>query len=373
VSRMTLDSLIGTPSAGFRLSFIDPSLLERLGEATALEIGKAFASGALEIEGDLEAAYRSVRSWLMTRGARSPGAAAPDSAETASRLPGTRQERVNFHYDLPLGFWKPWLGESLLYTCAYYETPEDELTRAQYQKVDRILDKLRLTPEDRLLDIGCGWGALSVRAATRYGAKAVGITLSELQADHARRAVKEAGAEDRCTILVQDYREFDQQQFDKVAAVGVSEHLGSELPAFFAHVERLLKPDGLFLNQGIVHAEAAEFMGGREFIEEFIFPGALLRTIGEVVAGAEQAGFEVLDVESLSQHYVLTLREWLRRFEAHEVELRGFVDQRRYRELRVYLAAFACEFSLERLRVYQTLCRKSLPEPGRAPRWLKRI
>jgi cyclopropane-fatty-acyl-phospholipid synthase len=355
VQRSNLGDLIAALAdgpRGFEVKLRDASHPTSRGEVNALSLGEAYICGAIDIEGDLEAAYRQARSLLKT--SQLDASAAAPSGETAG---ASERELVDAHYGLPIEFWKPWLGPSMLYTCAYFEDAKEDLTKAQYRKVDRICEKLQLSAADTLLDIGCGWGALSVRAAQKYGARVVGVTLTELQAEHARRLAAEAGVQARCTIMVANYRELEGQRFDKIAAVGISEHVGGGLLHFFRHLLTLLVPGGLLLNQGIVHSPQANFLGGREFIERFIFPGALLRTIAEVLAEGERATFEVVDVESLSAHYVLTLRAWLERIREHEREVQPLVGERRYREFLAYLAGFACEFDLDSLRVYQTLMR----------------
>lgn len=341
----------------FVIHFKEADAFERVPYPTAADIGAAYSAGAIDVEGDIEAAYGYLRASLGHSASETATEADSNHGPATFDLAAIR-DQVNSHYDLPVEFWRPWLGDSLLYTCAYYESESDDLTRAQARKIDRICRKLRLSPGDRFLDVGCGWGALTVHAAKVYGVEAVGITLSDLQAARARAAAQAAGVGERCRIMVCDYRQLPPGHYDKIAAVGICEHLGNQLADFLTTMHERLVENGLFLNQAIVHAPQARFVGQVEFIKRHIFPGASLRPLHEVLAEGELAGLEVMDVESLSPHYVLTLREWLRRFEAAGPGLVAIAGERRCREFRAYLAGFACEFALSFLRVYQTVFRK---------------
>jgi cyclopropane-fatty-acyl-phospholipid synthase len=271
------------------------------------------------------------------------------------------RQAISYHYDLPSEFYALWLDQRMAYSCAYFQRLEDDLETAQLQKLDYVCKKLRLRGGDRLLDIGCGWGALVLHAASRYGVRALGITLSQPQAELAREHIRQARLDDRCRVEICDYRELDSNsQFDKIVSVGMFEHVGEKLlPQYFKKVWNLLMPGGVFLNHGISYS-AIFHRKGPSFIERFVFPDAELVPISTSLHAAETSGFEVVDVESLRKHYTLTLKMWLERLERGVEQARSVVDEITYRIWRLYLAGSAYGFRTGRLNVYQSLMVKSL-------------
>ncbi|HET7598956.1 MAG TPA: cyclopropane-fatty-acyl-phospholipid synthase family protein [Gemmatimonadales bacterium] len=374
----------------FTLVLRQPAALRRmLFPPSELRAAEAFIHGDVDVDGDLEEA--AVLSDRLTERMRSPVRAARVAAGLL-RLPpahrarsgGDRRYRprlrtalhtrrgdraaVRFHYDLGNDFYRLWLDPRMVYSCAYFATGTEDIATAQLAKLDHICRKLRLKPGERLLDIGCGWGGLVVHAARCYGVEALGITLSEAQAEAARRAAAEAGMADRCRIEVRDYRELtDAAAFDKLVSVGMIEHVGrARLATYFAQAFRLLKPGGCFLNHGIVELRPRVPRGpagwparlvwrpGR-FIGQYIFPGGELLGPAETIAAGEAAGFETRDVESLREHYALTLRAWRRRLEERRAEACAMVGEPTYRAWRLYLASSARQFAVGRLGLLQTL------------------
>ncbi|HEX2864646.1 MAG TPA: cyclopropane-fatty-acyl-phospholipid synthase family protein, partial [Deinococcales bacterium] len=226
------------------------------------------------------------------------------------------------------------------------------------------------------LDIGCGWGGLLVFAAERYGVTGVGVTLSESQADLARQRVLERGLSDRLEIRVRDYRDLPAEgQFDKIVSVGMFEHVGrANLPAHFAQAFGLLKPGGLFLNHGIVHPRpdpkrgllsSAWLTASRpytSFMDRYVFPGGELVTPGVVLEDAEAAGFETRDLESLREHYAITLRHWVRNLEARREEAETLVGEETYRVWRLYMAAVTRSFTTGLNGLVQVLFSKPLAD-----------
>ena len=264
---------------------------------------------------------------------------------------------MNSHYDLPLGFWKEWLDPSLQYTCAYYASPRDDLETAQRRKIDRICHKLALKPGERLVELGCGWAGLLIHAVKEYGVEGVGVTLSERQAAHASARIEEEGIGDRASIVVSDIRDLGAElEFDKGAGVGIIEHLGEELqPGYFRLVRGMLRPGGLFLNQGITISGTGEETGGREFLDSYIFPDHEIVPITTTLRIAEEQGLVIRDLESMGEHYVLTLRAWLKGLESAESSITNLTSEEIWRAFRVYLAGMACDFERGGLNVYQTL------------------
>lgn len=281
---------------------------------------------------------------------------------------------VRYHYDTGNDFYALWLDCRMIYSCAYFQRETDDLDTAQQNKLEHICRKLRLKPGERMLDIGCGWGGLMQYAAEHYGVEALGITLSEAQAALARQRIAEAGLTERCRVEVRDYRALgDLAPFDKVVSVGMFEHVGrARLPEYFAIAYRMTKPGGLFLNHGIA-SPASEALVPRwnwlaeriwrpgRFINRYVFPDGELVPPREAIRQGELAGFETRDVESLREHYALTLRHWVRRLEEHHTEAVSMVGETTYRVWRLYMSGSASGFSNGNLALIQALFSK----PGR--------
>ena len=378
----------------FTLVFNRPASLRRmLLPPNELSLVESYLSGDVEIEGSMEAASSlaeiigdRVRSpiqvaRLIALVLRLPGKAADDLADARfperARHLGPRHTpirdaaAIQFHYDVGNDFYKLWLDGRMVYSCAYFRSPTDSLDDAQRAKLDLICRKLRLKPGDRLLDIGCGWGGLIMHAAEHYGADATGITLSENQAKLATERISDAGLTDRCRVAIRDYRTLTEADgFDKISSVGMIEHVGlSHLPVYFASAFRALRPGGLFLNHGIVSLREARPRSVRErifrkfwkadaFIDTYVFPDGKLTAAHDVIAAAEASGFEVRDVESLREHYAMTLRHWVRSLEDRSRDALALVGQHTFRVWRLYMAASANAFATAGINVIQTLLAK---------------
>ncbi len=278
---------------------------------------------------------------------------------------------IHYHYDVGNDFYGLWLDKRMVYSCAYFRSAEDSLESAQEAKLDLICRKLRLKPGERLLDIGCGWGGLIMHAAQHYGVDATGITLSQNQAALAKERIERAGLSDRCRVEIRDYRTLNMGDgYDKIASVGMIEHVGaSHLSVYFASVFRALKPGGLFMNHGIVSLSEPrptrlrekifrKFWRADAFIDTYVFPDAKLTAAHDVIAAAEGAGFEVRDVESLREHYAMTLRHWVRALEEKSVDATALVGAHHFRIWRLYMAASANAFAKADINVIQTLLAK---------------
>jgi cyclopropane-fatty-acyl-phospholipid synthase len=382
--------------AAFTLVIQRPSALrDMLLPPTELSIIEAFLTGAVDVEGDLGAAVAigdAINSRLRTpvtlvslardvialpKDGNGRGAVhdlrAEHVVEPAGSVhdPSRDQAAIRYHYDVGNDFYQLWLDDRMVYSCAYFERPTFTLDQAQEAKLDLVCRKLRLRPGDRFLDVGCGWGALVIHAARHYGVQAVGITLSTQQLELARETIAAAGLDDRCHVEIRDYRDAPGLgSFDKVASVGMVEHVGVEkLTGYFEAVHGALRPGGLFLNHGIVSIDAAHERTVRDkleahlwrrgsFIEQYVFPDGRLGPFSAIIEAAERAGFETRDVESLREHYVLTLREWVRRLERRARDAVAVVGEQTYRVWRLYMTAAAHEFETGRLNVLQTLLAK---------------
>lgn len=339
-----------------------------------ITLGEAFISGDLDVEGDLFSVF-PVAEHLFSRPRSAVRKITEKLANAAfgvgrwlrhGAVNSPRRDRASiaYHYDQPVAFYEPWLGESMAYSCAYFRSRKNSLDEAQHQKLDLICRKLRLERGERFLDIGCGWGSLVLEAARRE-AEAHGITLSREQAETARRRIEKAGCGGSCQVELRDYRRMEAtgQQFDKIASVGMFEHVGlKNLPLYFGIVHRLLKPGGLFLNHGIVRAQKVPVRQS-SFISRYVFPDGRLVTLWEAVGAAESQGFEVRDVECLREHYELTLRRWVEGLKQHADELVKLVPAVTYRIWLLYTAGCAAAFRRGDIGVYQLLLSK--PDRGR--------
>ena len=356
---------------------------------TEVGLAEAYLYDDFDIEGDIEAAFQ-IADFLLERlgdwkkklklGGRLIRLPQRDGRSTmrhAARqlLPRIRGKRhsperdrraVTFHYDVSNDFYRLWLDRQMVYSCAYFRSPCDDLDVAQEQKLDYICRKLRLRAGQRLLDIGSGWGALVIHAAKHFGVYAEGITLSAPQAEWARARIAEAGLANEAKIELRDYREISgsgSQLYDAIVSVGMAEHVGRErLPDYFVAAHRALKPGGVFLNQAIGEGIVAR-PNNRDgsFIGQYVFPDGDIPPLPVMLAAAESAGFEIRDVENLRDHYAHTLHHWLRRLEACHIEARSFVDEATYRVWRLYIAGSAHGFRRGHIAVYQTLLAKLDP------------
>ena len=336
-------------------------------------LGAAYVSGELSVEGAVEDILK-VGIALAERVGHAP--VLRHIAPLIGKLRRHSKKRdaadVRYHYDVSNEFYRLWLDRHMVYSCAYFKTGAEDLDTAQEHKLDHLCRKLRLNPGERLLDIGCGWGGLVCWAAERYGVEAVGITLSELQVEEARRRVAQASLTDRVEIRCQDYRDVrDTEGFDKIVSVGMYEHVGiANLPLYFQAIARLLKPGGVALNHGITAGDrdgAAQGPPGGEFIDRFVFPGGALPHLSKVIYEIAGAGLEVTDIEDLRPHYPPTLWHWVRRLEANRDAAIAAAGSERYRIWRLYMPGMAYAFERGFLSVAQVLAAKPLKD-GPAPR-----
>jgi cyclopropane-fatty-acyl-phospholipid synthase len=355
-----------------------------------LGLARAYVAGDIDIEGDvfeglaIRDALGSTRDqvslsfsardrWAMLKAARSLGVIGrpPPPPPEEARLRGGLHSRgrdaraIAHHYDVGNDFYRIVLGPSMTYSCAYWEQPGFALEDAQEAKYELICRKLGLHEGMRLLDVGCGWGGMVLHAARRHGVQAVGITISEAQADAAAKRVAEAGLTHRVEIRLQDYRDVSDGPFDAISSIGMFEHVGLRgLSAYFTNLSSLLAPRGRLLNHAISKPSGKAGFNKNSFIPRYVFPDGELQEVGRVVTAMQELGLEVRDVESLREHYARTLRAWVANLEAEwdrAVELAG---PARARIWRLYMAGSALGFEAGRINIHQVLAVK--PDPGGA-------
>ena len=333
-----------------------------LARADAYSVALAFVNGEIDVYGDFVAAVRYQLSqsattfrrqffdticrwdpWMLTQ-------------RWATR--GVTARNIRFHYDRSNEFYKLFLDSQMVYSCAYFDRPGATLDQAQAAKLDHICRKLALHPGDRFLDIGCGWGALVRHAARCYGAHADGCTLSDRQFEYAMERVQNEGLAEQAAIREMDYRDLTGI-FDKISSVGMFEHVGrAHLEVYFRTVSKLLAPDGLFLNHGITRPAPVRSDAQSLFIARAVFPGGQIVCLHDVIRAAENAGFEVLDVENLRRHYALTCRAWVGRLMTQRDACLQVVDEATWRTWQLYLAGSSLAFEEGGLGLHQILLAK---------------
>jgi cyclopropane-fatty-acyl-phospholipid synthase len=352
-------------------------------------MARAYVAGDIDVEGDMFAFFHLMAEAFGTgrtltaadaaavlRTARKVGALGPRPPLPPEEIRIPRDPRhtrrrdrhvVSHHYDVGNDFYAIVLGPSLVYSCAYWSGPSHAgvtLADAQHDKLDLVCRKLDLRVGQRLLDVGCGWGSMALHAATRYGVRVVGVTLSDEQAGLARERVAEAGLSDRIEIRTQDYREVDDGPYDAISSIGMGEHVGrSRYPEYASRLFSLLRERGRLLNHQIARRPGDDRTGS-PFIQHYVFPDGELSPVGETVDILERAGFEVRDVEALREHYAMTLREWVSNLEQSWNEAVALVGAGRARVWRAYMAASAVAFEANRIGVDQILAVKTDGQGG---------
>ncbi|UYM04611.1 SAM-dependent methyltransferase [Solicola gregarius] len=358
-----------------------------------LGLARAYVSGSLDVEGDLADALRLTRVALEGRPAlpgalvrassevtsmlrklaahgafERPPAAPPEEARLGGRLHSLRRDReaIHHHYDLGNDFYETLLDDTMAYSCGLWahghEDPPTiaDSAKASSAKLDRVCRKLGLQPGMRLLDVGCGWGSLLVHAATCYGVRASGITLSREQASYARERIDRLGLSDRVTVEVRDYRDLAIRGVDAVASIEMGEHVGRrQYPRYLAAMRRTLRPGGRVLLQQMSRTQRS---GGGAFIESYIAPDMHMRPLDETCAMMRRAGLEIRDVMSMREHYVLTARAWARNLEDNWSSVVELAGERTARIWRLYLAGGSLAFADNRMGVDQILAVRPRPD-----------
>ncbi len=324
-----------------------------------LGFGEAYMAGDLEIEKDLQKLFRlgfainfdeyCLPFWQKFRLL----ILSLLNSSTLRRAP----KNISFHYDKGDEFYALYLDKTMTYSCAYFVKPDDSLEQAQLNKYEHIARKLLLKPDESLLDIGCGWGGMLIYAARKYGITGVGSTLSKNQFLYANRKIAELGLQNQLKVLYQDYRQLDDR-FDKIVSIGMMEHVGKKfIPTFIQKVSDLLKSGGL----GLLHTIGKDTpSAGDPWTFSYIFPGAYIPALHEIVQEMGKTGFSILDVENLRLHYAKTLEKWAKNFEKNIEEIRKLFDDAFVRQWRLFLNSTAAGFKYGDSRLFQILVSKGL-------------
>ncbi len=329
-------------------------LLDML-RSSSVGFGESYAKGLLEIHGDFLAFINEISAALTQKRADDYWIPKIQSMLYALRRINTldrSQHNVHHHYDLGNDFYKLWLDERMVYTCAYYDTPEATLDEAQVAKLDHVCHKLKLRPGQKVIEAGCGWGALAMHMAEHYGVNVLAYNNSKEQVAYAREKAAELGLDDRVTFVEDDYRKIEDR-CDAFVSVGMLEHVGrSHYQTLGALIKRSLKPDGLALIHTIGRSYPARM---DPWIVKHIFPGGHAPSLSEMMTIFEPHRFSVLDVENLRPHYARTCAAWLKNFDAVADKVKDMYSEEFARMWRLYLAGSSAGFQSGTLQLFQVL------------------
>jgi cyclopropane-fatty-acyl-phospholipid synthase len=368
-------SRFGRPGSDVRLDVRSPRAVSLLMSSPGqLGLARAYVAGELEVYGDLYTAFDR----LAKLGIRRPSVAdqarlyralapfvlrrEPPPPEEV-RLGGLRHSKkrdhdaISHHYDVSNTFYRWVLGPSMAYTCAVFPKADATLEEAQEEKFDLVCRKLGLERGQRLLDVGCGWGGLTVHAAKHYGVQVIGVTLSERQASWGAETIEREGLGHLAQIRHQDYRDVAERGFDAISSIGLTEHIGKEnYESYFSFLKSRLDPQGRLLNHCITRTDTSErttYKNG--FINRYVFPDGELVPVGHLIDRMEDVGFEVRHEENLREHYALTLMHWSRNLDEHWDEAVAEVGEGKARVWRLYLAASRMGFARNMIQLHQVL------------------
>jgi cyclopropane-fatty-acyl-phospholipid synthase len=370
-------SSYGDANADVTLAIRSPEAVQYLATAPGdLGLARAFVSGSLAVDGSLHqaltmlvmdgnqdtsmkdklAVLRELGGWVLRRPPLPPEEASPPWRRGLRHSKQRDAMAVSHHYDVSNRFYELLLGPSMTYTCAVYPEASSSLEEAQASKYDLVARKLALEPGQRLLDVGCGWGGMVMHAAENYGVKALGVTLSEQQAEWAQKAIAERGIADRAEVRFLDYRDVPETNFDAISSIGLTEHIGRrQLGSYFSRLASKLRPEGRLLNHCITRPTTRERARAGGFIDRYVFPDGELVGVGRVVTSMQNHGFEPRHEENLREHYAMTCRDWSTNLEENWEEAVAEVGLRRARVWQLYVAASRVGFDINNIQLHQVL------------------
>ena len=334
--------------------------------STSLALGEAYMKGNLEVEGDL---FEALDSFLGQMDRFSTDRSKLKKLMFTSQSKKNQEKEVTSHYDIGNDFYSLWLDETMSYSCGYFKHETDTLYEAQCNKVERILEKLCLKKDMTLLDIGCGWGYLLIRAAKEYGVKGLGITLSHEQQKEFEERIEKEGLTGQIEVARMDYRELEKsgRQFDRVVSVGMLEHVGrANYELFVKNVDSVLKPGGLLL---LHYISALKEYPGDPWIKKYIFPGGTVPSLREILNHMAEDNFHTLDIENLRLHYNKTLLHWEKNFRENIEKEKTMFDESFLRMWELYLSACAATFHNGIIDLHQILMTKGINNDLPMTRW----
>ena len=357
---------IGSGNPAFVVDLKEDIEGKELLTSTSLALGEAYMKGNLEVEGDL---FEALDSFLGQMDRFSTDRSKLKKLMFTSQSKKNQEKEVTSHYDIGNDFYSLWLDETMSYSCGYFKHETDTLYEAQCNKVERILEKLCLKKDMTLLDIGCGWGYLLIRAAKEYGVKGLGITLSHEQQKEFEERIEKEGLTGQIEVARMDYRELEKsgRQFDRVVSVGMLEHVGrANYELFVKNVDSVLKPGGLLL---LHYISALKEYPGDPWIKKYIFPGGMVPSLREIIHLFGDSRFYTLDVESLRRHYYKTLRCWEQNFSGHRQEVEEKMGTEFARMWELYLSSCAATFHNGIIDLHQILVSKGVNNELPMTRW----
>jgi len=313
-----------------------PQVVRKMMRNPTMGVGESYAEGLLEVEGPLTDVVRIA---IENPSRLKPLVRTLASHKLNKNVKTHQKSYIAHHYDLGNDFYQLWLDKQMLYTCAYYKSPKDTLEKAQKQKIDYVLKKLRLQKGQSIADLGCGWGTLLITAAKKYGATGIGVTLSEEQVTYANAAAKKAGVDKQIKFELLNYQALPErgETYDRVVSVGMMEHVGRHNHhTYFEAVNSLLKPGGVSVAHFISQQKELPVDA---WIDKYIFPGGYLPSVREITALLPNYNFRLIDYENLRPHYALTLHEWRKRFNKHQTWVEKKFDKKFYRMWDFWLAS----------------------------------
>ena len=337
-----------------RITFRDRGALLSVVFSPELGFGDAFSAGRIEISGDLvdvlARCYRSMDRAGPTGGKRSLLGRLPKPRSNTTA--GSRRH-IHHHYDLGNDFYRLWLDAEMVYTCAYYETPDATLEQAQRAKFDHVCRKLLLRPGQQVIEAGCGWGTLALHMAREYGVEVRAFNISREQIAYARERAGREGMDGTVEFVHDDYRNIEGE-CDAFVSVGMLEHVGAaNYEALGGVIDRTLKPGGLALIHSVGRNRPTPV---NAWLEQRIFPGSYPPSLREMMAIFEPYNFSIIDVENLRLHYARTLQEWLARFDRAVDTIRTMYDEEFVRAWRLYLAGCSAAFYANSIQLFQVVC-----------------
>jgi len=343
----------------FKITFNKKLDLNEIRKQPQLKLGEYYMKGDIELEGSLRDFFKQAVLNISDLDEKFKGYHTNSFWNRQKESSFDEQKQgIQKHYELGNDFFRLWQDETMTYSCAYFKSKGDDLKQAQLQKNDHILKKLNLNPQERLLDIGCGWGSLAIRAAKIYDVDVLGITLSQKQVDGARKKVAELGLEEKIKIKKQDFRDLAElnKKFDKIVSIGMFEHVGKEhIPEYFDSIDKMLVPGGLSLLHTITHLKEQPT---NAWLEKYIFPWGYIPSLREIVWQLPENNFHLLDVEDIGFHYSLTAEHWADNYEKVTEQVREKFDDEFVRMWRLFLAGVVVSFRYTGISVHQLLFSK---------------